>query len=97
MFLLYGSTMSAKPVQVSIDETLLARVDADPEVQERGRSAFVRSAIELYLSTKERRRIDDEIRRAYAGQADAMLEEVVDLVRVQAWPEAVALSHGSMD
>lgn len=77
--------MAAKPVQISMDSELLGRVDADPEVKERGRSAFVRSAIELYLSAKERREIDANLTRAYAGKADEMLEEIGDLLDLQAW------------
>jgi len=38
-----------RPVQISMDAALLRRIDADPEVRQRGRSAFIRSAIEMYL------------------------------------------------
>jgi metal-responsive CopG/Arc/MetJ family transcriptional regulator len=78
--------MTARPVQVSIDVELLARIDADPETKERGRSAFLRSAAELYLSAKERRAIDEGIRRAYDGQADAMESEIAELLGEQEWP-----------
>ena len=79
--------MSMHPIQVSIDEDLLKRIDDEPEVKERGRSAFIRSAIRLYLKAKKRREIDDEILRAYEGCADEMLDEVAGLVSAQAWPE----------
>lgn len=79
--------MAARPVQVSIDHELLERIDADPEVRERGRSAFVRSAVELYLKAKERREIDEQIERGYRGQADALFAEVEDLLDRQAWPD----------
>jgi metal-responsive CopG/Arc/MetJ family transcriptional regulator len=46
--------MSARPVQISLDSELLSQIDADPEVRERGRSAFIRSAVELYLKAKQR-------------------------------------------
>lgn len=75
--------MSAKAVQVSIDVDLLRRVDAQPETHERGRSAFIRSAIECYLRAKEQREIDEAISTAYAGHADAMLAEVEGLVDAQ--------------
>ena len=78
--------MPTRPIQVSIDVDLLERIDADPETRERGRSAFLRSAAELYLSAKERRAIDDEIRRAYSGQADAMADEIAELLGEQEWP-----------
>jgi len=58
--------LSTKHIQVSIDRDLLARIDADPEVAAGGRSAFVRSAVRLYLRAKERREIDRQITEAYA-------------------------------
>ena len=70
-----------------MDTELLDRIDQDPEVQERGRSAFIRSAVELYLTAKRRRTIDERITRAYQGQADAMLDEIADLMGDQAWPD----------
>lgn len=85
--LLYDANMTAKPVQISMDVSLLRRVDADPEVREKGRSAFVRSAIELYLTAKERREIDAQIERGYAGEADALLTEAEDLMAAQTWPD----------
>ncbi|MEE8587553.1 MAG: hypothetical protein V3T83_22170 [Acidobacteriota bacterium] len=65
---------------------LLRRIDADPETRDRGRSAFVRSAVELYLRAKERKEVEAQIQKAYSGEADAMLEEISDLVGGQAWP-----------
>ena len=82
----YRANMAAKPVQISIDTALLRRIDADPEAREKGRSAFVRSAVELYLTAKERQEIESRLRRAYAGQADALLGEIEDLIGDQAWP-----------
>ena len=70
-----------------MDTDLLARIDQDPETRERGRSAFMRSAAELYLAAKKRRQRDEQIRRAYERQADAMLEEIEDMMSAQAWPE----------
>ena len=79
--------MPAKAVQVSIDIELLRRVDAQPETRQRGRSAFVRSAIESYLRAKERREIDEAISAAYGGQVDVMVAEVEGFLDTQAWPE----------
>lgn len=83
----YTANMAMQAIQVSMDEDLLKRIDEEPEVQERGRSAFIRSAVQLYLKAKRRHEIDDEIRRAYEGCADEMLDEVAGLVGSQAWPE----------
>ena len=79
--------MAAKPVQISLDEDLLAQVDADPETRSHGRSAFVRSAIQRYLAAKQRREIDAQLVRAYTGDADVMLEEAADLMQAQEWPD----------
>jgi len=84
--LLYVANMSAKPVQISLDNDLLQRIDRDPEARAKGRSAFIRSAVEAYLTAKERREVEERLTRAYAGQGDTMLEEVVELLGGQAWP-----------
>ena len=78
--------MPARPVQISIDAELLRRIDADPEVRERGRSAFVRAAVEAYLRARRRREMDAQIAAAYDGRADEVLEDVSDLIGEQAWP-----------
>ncbi|HYN01224.1 MAG TPA: ribbon-helix-helix protein, CopG family [Vicinamibacteria bacterium] len=78
--------MSAKPVQISIDVELLQRIDSDPETREKGRSAFVRSAVSSYLDAKRRRDVDTAIRAAYGGAKDDMQAEVADLMDAQAWP-----------
>ncbi len=83
----YNTIMSMQAIQVSMGQDLLKRIDREPEVQERGRSAFIRSAIQLYLKAKKRHEIDDELSRAYEGCADKMLDEVADFVGTQAWPE----------
>ncbi len=79
--------MAAKPVQISMDTELLRRIDADPETLREGRSAFVRSAIELYLKVKERGELERRIETAYGGQSKAMVEELSDLMDHQAWPD----------
>jgi metal-responsive CopG/Arc/MetJ family transcriptional regulator len=78
--------MPVKAVQISLDDELLRRIDANPETRRRGRSAFVRSAIELYLRATERKRIEERIVKAYRGRADEMETEISDLITEQAWP-----------
>jgi metal-responsive CopG/Arc/MetJ family transcriptional regulator len=78
--------MPARPVQISVDEELLQRIDNDPEAQEKGRSAFIRSAVESYLSARRRQEIEARLERAYSGQADRLLLEVEDLLDGQRWP-----------
>jgi metal-responsive CopG/Arc/MetJ family transcriptional regulator len=78
--------MGTKPVQISLDTDLLERIDRDPEARARGRSAFVRSAVERYLAAKERRDLEAQIAAAYRGNADAMLAEIEELIEAQEWP-----------
>lgn len=73
--------MPSTLIHVSMDTQLLERIDADPETRKLGRSTFLQSAAELYLSANKRGAIDKEIRRAYFGQADAMADEIADLLR----------------
>lgn len=83
---MYLANMPVKPVQVSIDTELLRRIDRDPETRKKGRSAFIRSAVEVYLTARRRRDIDSRLSDAYDAQADAMLDEVAELLDRQSWP-----------
>ena len=78
--------MSALPVQISLDSDLLDQIDADSEVREKGRSAFIGSAVQIYLKAKERLGIETRLVEAYSGQADNLLEEVEALLGAQTWP-----------
>jgi metal-responsive CopG/Arc/MetJ family transcriptional regulator len=86
IILWYLPNMAAKPVQISLDAELLRRIDSDPEARQKGRSAFVRSAVLLYLEAKRKQQVDASIRRAFAAR-DPELQAVVDeLMTVQQWP-----------
>jgi metal-responsive CopG/Arc/MetJ family transcriptional regulator len=58
-----------RAIQITIDEDLLRRIDADPEVKHGGRSGFIRRATEEYLRRKRQREIRDAYERGYAGGA----------------------------
>ena len=62
--------------------------DQGPEVAERGRSAFLRSAASFYLAAKERLEVDEKIAAAYGDQADTMTDEVAEFMDVQQWPKS---------
>ena len=79
--------MAARPVQISLDSELLARVDRDPQTKKHGRSAFVRDAIELYLAARRRREIDSQIAAAYRGARAELLDEAAAWLEEQSWPE----------
>ena len=53
----------------------------------KARSAFIRSAAELYLQAKKRRTIDEKLVRAYSGRADELFEEASELIAAQSWPD----------
>jgi metal-responsive CopG/Arc/MetJ family transcriptional regulator len=57
-----------KAIQVTLDEELLAKLDADEEVRRDGRSAVLRRAAEEYLRKRRKRAIADQYARAYAGE-----------------------------
>lgn len=63
-----------KAIQITVDEELLVRLDADPEVRELGRSAVVRRAVDAYLRQRRRREIGEAYRKAYGSQAGAVPE-----------------------
>jgi metal-responsive CopG/Arc/MetJ family transcriptional regulator len=56
-----------KAIQVMMDERLLATLDDDPEVQAGGRSAAIRTAVEVWLRARRTRGLDDSYARGYAG------------------------------
>lgn len=78
----YGDPMKA--VQVTLDEELLAQLDADPEVKRDGRSAVVRRATAEYLRRKQRASIADAYRRGYRKGAGRELEAWAD---EGVWPD----------
>ncbi len=57
-----------KAIQVMFDEDLLARLDADEVVKEKGRSAVLREAAAAYLERRRRALIADGYKSAYPGQ-----------------------------
>jgi metal-responsive CopG/Arc/MetJ family transcriptional regulator len=56
-----------KAIQVTIDEELLARLDADGEVRSKGRSAVLRRAVIDYLERRRRTEIAEQYRLAYSN------------------------------
>jgi metal-responsive CopG/Arc/MetJ family transcriptional regulator len=82
-----STIMAAKPVQISIDRELLARIDRDPQTKKQGRSAFIRDAVELYLAAKRRRGVDRQIALAYRDRSRELLADVEPWLGEQAWAE----------
>ena len=76
-----------KAVQVMFDEELLARLDADREVQRMGRSAILRRAVTEFLERRRREAIADQYRRAY-GDGQGLGEEFEGWEEEGEWPPA---------
>lgn len=55
-----------KAIQITMEERLLARLDAEDEVKKEGRSAVFRRAIQDYLKRKRDERIAAQYRKAYS-------------------------------
>lgn len=60
-----------KPVQIMLDENLLRKLDADPEVREHGRSEVLRRAARAYLRDRRKTEISDAYRKGYGQQPGA--------------------------
>lgn len=74
-----------KAIQVTMDEALLARLDADDEVRRDGRSAVIRRATDAYLRLRRKRAIADQYARAYGASPD-LGEEFSDWEHEGGWP-----------
>jgi metal-responsive CopG/Arc/MetJ family transcriptional regulator len=57
-----------KAIQVTVEESLLRSLDADPEAKRDGRSAVIRRALAAYLKRKHRAEVDESIRQGYRKQ-----------------------------
>ena len=73
-----------KAIQVTLDERLLERLDADEEVKRDGRSAVMRRAVFDYLRRKRRSAVAEAYGRAYGRRKITELEGWAD---EGAWPE----------
>lgn len=74
-----------KAIQITVDEALLTRMDADAEVKALGRSAVFRRAMDRYLRLRRKKDIRDAYRRAYTNQP--IDEELEGWADEGVWPE----------
>ena len=74
-----------KTIQITMNERLLARLDTDPEVREKGRSAFLRKAATEYLRHRERETISAQYKAAYGDVAE-VAEELGGWAEEGVWP-----------
>ena len=75
-----------KAIQVTFDEALLERLDKNPAVRERGRSAVLREAAADYLKRQD---AEEVARRYRAGYCDtsSLDDEFEGWAAEGAWPE----------
>ena len=78
-------SMFMKAVQVTLDEKLLARLDATEEAKREGRSAVLRRALAEYLARRRRSEIAEAYEKAY-GEGGAG-EELAGWEGEGVWPE----------
>jgi metal-responsive CopG/Arc/MetJ family transcriptional regulator len=82
---MYGIFIYMKAIQITLDDALLARLDADEEVQRDGRSAVLRRAADEYLRRRRKRSIAESYARGY-GRARG-LRELESWEHEGVWPE----------
>lgn len=75
-----------KAIQVTFDEALLARLDRNPMVRERGRSAVLREAAAGFLRHVETEAIDRKYREGY-GDAAELDDELIEWADQGEWQE----------
>ena len=75
-----------KPIQVLFDEKLLESLDADDEVQRRGRSAVLREAAAEYLRRRRHAAIAHRYEEAY-GDGSGVDDELEGWSEEGIWPD----------
>jgi hypothetical protein len=78
--------INMKPVQILIDEELLAGLDEDEEVRRVGRSKVLRGLIAAYLESRREARLDLQYRQGY-GESLQVSEELDGGDEEGSWPE----------
>ncbi len=75
-----------KAIQITMDEGLLERLDADEQVRRRGRSALIRQLVSEFLARRREAAIDAQYRRGYAG-FDGLGPDFDGWEEMGVWPE----------
>jgi metal-responsive CopG/Arc/MetJ family transcriptional regulator len=75
-----------KAIQVTLDDALLAQLDADEEVRRDGRSAVIRRAANEYLRSRRKRAIAEQYAKGY-GSRRGLDREFSGWEDEGTWPE----------
>jgi len=86
MYILMLYSMCMKAIQITLDENLLKRLDADEEVRRDGRSAVLRRAALEYLGRRRKRAIAEQYERAY-GRNPGLGDDFSAWPDEGVWPE----------
>ena len=76
-----------KPIQIMMDEKLLAQLDADGEVRRVGRSAVFRKIVAEYLKYRQHQEIARKYRQAYASNDAGLGAEFDEWENQGIWPK----------
>jgi metal-responsive CopG/Arc/MetJ family transcriptional regulator len=76
-----------KTIQITMEEKLLAKLDAHEETRRVGRSAVLRRAVAEYLERHQRRCIESAYRRAYGDKAAGRGKEFEGWEDEATWPK----------
>ncbi|MEM8961207.1 MAG: hypothetical protein AAGD38_07005 [Acidobacteriota bacterium] len=75
-----------KPIQVALDETILAELDKDEDVRRLGLSAVLTRLVREFLARKREHAVDEQYRRGYTG-FDHLGPEFEGWEEMGEWPE----------
>ncbi len=75
-----------RTIQITVDEKLLAKLDADDETKRDGRSAVFRRAVAEYLKNRKRLAIANSYRKGYGGKP-GLGPEFADWENEGEWPK----------
>ncbi|MCK4391035.1 MAG: ribbon-helix-helix protein, CopG family [Desulfobacterales bacterium] len=75
-----------KAIQITISPQLLERIDNDEETKKKGRSAFLRHAVQYYLQQKKLKSISRQYSTGYA-RGVAKDSDFAAWEDEQVWPE----------
>jgi metal-responsive CopG/Arc/MetJ family transcriptional regulator len=75
-----------KPIQILMDEEMIAAIDREAKRRKLDRSKLLRAAVVDYLANQRRREREKQDRRGYAGTPQKK-EEYEPWLVAQVWPE----------
>jgi hypothetical protein len=75
-----------KAIQITVDEELLAALDAEPTVKATGRSAAIREALQAWLQSRREATILAAYRDGY-GKYPQGTDDLAGWAEQGAWPE----------